>query len=177
MKHGFIAFAVLASSVGVSAVHASAGSINYSGEVQQATCDVAVNNHNVFGNNVTLPKASSSSLSKVGETTGTTPISITLLRCNRGAMPVVFFEAGSGVDALTQNVLNASGTATGVQLQLLDTANVPIRVGDMSQLAARGVGTVGSGNVTSQYSVRYIATGVSTVGTVRGSVTFSLKYE
>lgn len=176
MNRTYIALAALTSVFVMSAAHASDGTINFSGQLTAQTCTTTVNNTSNVGT-VTLPTFSISTLATAGATAGATNFNINLSGC-QGTIKTAaaIFEAGSGVDPTTQNVIN-TGTATGVQLQLLDSAGKVIKAGDTSQTANTARTTVTGDTTSLPYAVQYIASTATAAGTVLGSVTYSINYQ
>lgn len=177
MNRSILAFAALASTVIMPAVYAADGTINFNGELTSQTCTTTING----GTNVAsvkLPTLSTGSLKTPGAIAGATNFTIELSACTGTiATAAAFFETGGGVDGVTKNVRNASGTATGVQFQLIDSKGAVIKAGDTSQVANTARTTVTSGTAVLPYAVQYVATAESTAGTVIGSVTYSINYQ
>lgn len=198
MKRTYIALAALVSLSVMSAAQASDGTINFGGKLFNQTCTISVNGGTSMGT-VTLPTLLVSAFGVAGATGGSTVFNIGLSGCGGGSSSGVlsdsalngtasnpksissasaYFENGPSIDPISHNVLNANGSATGVQLQLTDFAGKVIRPGDISQLTVQGVG-IGAGGSTSgtmRYKIQYIATAAATVGSVVGSVTYSVAY-
>ncbi|MFC6299257.1 type 1 fimbrial protein [Pseudomonas sp. CCM 7893] len=156
---------------------ASDGTINFTGQLLAATCAVTVNGA-ASPATVTLPSITAGSLSATGKVAGQTNFNIKLTGCTGTATTATaFFEAGGGVDPVSGNLKN-TGTATNVQLQLVDgTSNLAIKAGDVAQVTTNSRGTIASNAATLPYAVQYYATGLATAGTVLGTVTYSLNYQ
>ncbi|MGE8143988.1 fimbrial protein [Pseudomonas frederiksbergensis] len=187
MNRTLLAFAALTSSLAMSVAQANDGTINFTGELTAQTCTSTVNG-SATTQTVALPRLSTASLATTGQTAGATNFTIELSRCTATiATAAAFFEAGPGVDSTTKNVKNATGTARNVQFQLLDSAGTVIKAGDTSQTGAGGTartpmvvttGASPTGSATLPYAVQYVATGgAATVGTVVGSVVYSINYQ
>lgn len=167
-------------SLGAPLVHASEGTVNFSGALLSKSCSSTVNGA-IGIPTVELPRLSVEALSAKGETAGRTGIEIGWT-CPANAIlgsVLVYFEGGSSIDVQTKNILNVGGTATGVQLQLLDVESKKIEIGSLSQtVAKRSLETRGTGVfLTQQYFVQYYASAKVTPGTVVGSVTYSMSYQ
>lgn len=162
------------------AMAASDGTINFTGEVKDATCTVTVNGVvSPAVSAVKLPTVSVSNLATVNATAGRTGFNIELSNCSANAKTAsAFFEPGNSVDSVSGLLKNVSGKATKVNLQLLDGGGAPIKAGDTSQTLAAGTAITAAGITTLPYSVQYIATGTGiTPGTVISSVTYSINYQ
>jgi major type 1 subunit fimbrin (pilin) len=160
---------------------ASDGTINFNGELVAQTCTVAVNGVvSPAISTVTLPTISNSLLTTAGQVAGQTGFSIELSKCSGSAKTAAaFFESGASVDPVTGNLNNLSGTATEVQLQLVDASNgSKIKAGDTMQSTATSRLTLDeSGAAFMPYAVQYFASGTTTPGTVVSSVTYSVNYQ
>jgi major type 1 subunit fimbrin (pilin) len=164
---------------------ASDGTVNFSGTLLNTTCTISVNNGTNVGT-VTLPTLAAATLGAAGATAGRTLFTIGLSGCGSKtsimdnapiSSATAYFENGPGVDPVTSNILNASGSATGVQLQLTNYGGAVIKPGDSTQLGVIGV-KIASGGTSGvmRYQVQYIATTATTAGSVAGSVTYSIVY-
>lgn len=173
-------FAVLLAAAATQSAFASDGTINFNGELVASTCTVNVNGTvGPTAATVTLPKVSAAQLKTAGAVAGQTGFNVTLSACTgTSTKAAAFFEAGAGVDPLTQN-LKVSGGATNVQLQLVDATNGNvIKAGDFSQATlTTKVTKNATGNTILPYAVQYISTGVATAGLVNSTVTYSITYE
>lgn len=161
---------------------AADGTITFNGLINSETCVVKVNGS---GNNanVVLPTVAAKTLGKVGDTTGLTQFTMELTDCGEVSKKAyAFFEAGSTVDPRSGNLKNATGTAKGVQLQLVDVSNTQkenaIKVGQESQrTATTQIATAAKeGTATLPYGVQYFAEGAITAGTVISNVTYTIAY-
>jgi major type 1 subunit fimbrin (pilin) len=186
MNRNYLAFAALTSTLVMSAAaQASDGTINFTGALTAQTCTVAVNGTGTNGvGNVQLPTFSTSSLAAAGATAGATSFTINLTNCGAATITTAaaIFEGGAGVDSTTHNITNVSaGGATGVQLQLLDSAGKVIMAGDTGQTASSArttmTGTGTAATAVLPYAVQYVATAATTAGAVSGSVTYSINYQ
>lgn len=171
--------AVMIASFGVAAIApqsalASDGTITINGQINAATCTVAVTG--TSGSTVTLPTVATSVLGAAGNTAGQTAFSIGLTGCSSGVTKAAtFFEAGPNVNAAGR--LNNSGVATNVNVQLVNSdGTTPIVIGTAAPSTGVGSFAVTSGAATLNYFARYYATGAAGAGTVATSVTFSMVY-
>ena len=112
---------------------------------------------------------------------GQTGFNIELSKCSAAIKTAAaFFESGGGVDPASGNVKNISGSATKVQLQLVDATNGnAIKAGNTSQVTSTSRVTVDPTALTAvlPYAVQYYAQSATTPGTVVGSVTYSINYQ
>lgn len=193
------ALAALSSAVIMPVAQASDGTVNFGGLLLTTTCTISVNGGTSVGT-VTLPTLSTGTLGAAGATAGRTNFTIGLSACNKSITTFLnglagnplygvnttlsnayaYFENGAGVDPVSKNILNASGTATGVQLQLVRASGLVIKAGDSTQLQVIGApisgDLVAGQTAVMNYAVQYIATAATTPGSVVGSVTYSIAY-
>lgn len=170
-----VAFALAFSS----SASAADGTITINGEITDTTCNISVNG-GAADATVVLPTVSASSLAAAGETAGATPFNIALSGCTGTALgtATTWFESGLNVDS-TSGRLNNTGTATEVQVQLLNSGMAAIMAG-----GPQGGGgqndipvDISTGDGTLNYYAQYYATAPSTAGTVVTSVEYTLVYE
>jgi major type 1 subunit fimbrin (pilin) len=156
---------------------ASDGIINFAGELTNSTCTISVNGATSTGT-VTLPTVSTNSLLANGNVAGATNYTIALSDCNF-VDPLTdvtaFYETGPTVNPVSGNLINVTGTASNVEVQLLaaDDLGNPIIIGSPTQSSATPIASA-SGNLN--YVAQYYATGATGPGTVITSVTYSLVY-
>ncbi|MBO9651179.1 MAG: type 1 fimbrial protein [Variovorax sp.] len=157
--------------------YASDGTINFTGSVIGTTCSISVNGTAAPAPaTVTLQPARDSDLNAAGKTAMPTPFDIMLTSCTDTGKVSAFFEAGPGVNP-GSGLLRNTGTATNVELMLYDAAaGAQIAAGDASQKFTTRV-QISGGQATLKYGVQYFATGVATVGSVAGTVTYHIVYE
>ncbi|GGP25095.1 fimbrial protein [Silvimonas amylolytica] len=165
--------------MGVAAVGAQAaggGKITINGEIVDATCTVT-GEGGAADFAVNLPKVSKADLAAKDDVAGATPFTLTLTNCPTGKMVYPFFQFGSNTLA-NGHLKNATGTATNVDVQLLDTAGTAIDVSKTSGAqGATPMATDATGAVNLVYGARYIATGAATSGTVVTDVTYTMTYQ
>jgi major type 1 subunit fimbrin (pilin) len=161
--------------------YAADGTITITGTVSDTTCSI---NGGTAGadasKTIILPTVTASSLGALGQTAGTSQPSdlrFTLSGCSSGTKAIASFENGPQVDQSSGNLIN-SGTATNVEVQLLNAQMAPINITTNSnnQLATDGAAITG-GTADLKYYARYYATGQATAGTVTTSVQFSMQYQ
>ena len=149
------------------------GTITFNGAITSKTCTVKLNGGASGTGTVTLPTVSTSAFGAVGATAGQTPFSINLSGCSAGTTSAAtYFEAGPTVNAAGR--LISSGTATGVDLQLVNSDNSTITAGAAAPTTGPGLATLASGAATLSYYVRYYQNSAAAPGA--GSVTSTVNY-
>lgn len=179
MKVQALTLAALFCATGAQFATAADGTINFAGELLSQTCTISVGGVvSPAVATVTLPTISNSLLDVAGKTEGRTGFDVTLSGCTGTATTAAaFFNSGSTVDPATGNLNNTTGTATLVQLQLIDAVNGSvIQAGNTNQTTTTSRNTLASGGVRMDYAVQYFATGAATPGTVFSSVTYNIDY-
>ncbi|MFM0065632.1 fimbrial protein [Paraburkholderia aspalathi] len=166
------------------AAQAADGTINFEGELVEQTCTINVNGTvTPAPATVTLPTVTTGVLAKSGDTTGQTGFVVGLTGCSGPATTAsTFFENGPTVDLASGNLNNTStapGSATNVQLQLVDATNgSTISAGNTNQVTNTSrIALDADGAANLPYAVQYYATGATTAGPVTSSVTYSINYE
>lgn len=159
---------------------ASTGTITFNGELTANTCDVVVDGQQADAT-VILPTVSTSQLQTATRTAGDTGFVMALSNC-AGTLETAsaFFQAGASVDAVTGRLLNTTGGATNVSLQLLDASSptqAVIKAGSQDQVTAMTYQDVTGGSATLPYIVRYYAEAPTTAGTVVSNVVYSIQYQ
>ncbi|NWC96543.1 MULTISPECIES: fimbrial protein [unclassified Pseudomonas] len=179
MKTKTLTLVALFCATGAQFANAADGAINFAGELVNQTCTVSVGGVvSPAVATVTLPTISNSLLDAAGKTEGRTGFDVTLSGCTGTATTAAaFFNSGSTVDPATGNLNNTTGTATLVQLQLIDAVTgTAIQAGNTNQTTTTTRNTLASGGVRMDYAVQYFATGEATAGTVLSSVTYNIDY-
>ncbi|WP_245253976.1 fimbrial protein [Paraburkholderia sp. LEh10] len=154
------------------------GVVTINGQLMANTCTVSGNGQGV-NFTVTLPTLSASALSAAGSTAGATGFNIALSACTPTTGNVhTFWEYGT--NTLADGNLKNNGTATNVEVQLLDY-NGSQKVLNVSKAdGAQNAQTVAisGGNASLQYAAQYASpAGGATVGTVTTTVTYSMVYQ
>jgi len=186
IKLGLSLIAICAVSTSAFAVD---GTIIFRGELVATTCTPTVSSAgaNISGDPaiVNLPKVTVSSLKTANQTAGNTAFSISLnggtaAGCvSNGIIGKPYFEPEAlRVDYTTGALKNAlPGTATNVNVQLLNNTGAVI---DLSKDASAQIFSVGELTGTSHkynYTARYLATGLTTAGTVKSTVSYTVIYK
>ena len=173
--------AALVASVGVAALAprtASAvdGTININGNINSSTCKINGAN-SPAAITVQLPTVSTTSLNAAATVAGRTPFSIALSNCGALTKATTFFEPGPTINTLDGNLKNATGTATGVEVQLLngDFSTINLSAAQTSQNSAQA--TLTGSAATLNYYAQYYATAAAGAGSVGTSVQFTMIYQ
>ncbi|SFS17317.1 major type 1 subunit fimbrin (pilin) [Dyella sp. OK004] len=154
---------------------AADGTINITGTVNASTCKIN-GGASPATINVALPTVSTTSLSAAGAVAGRTAFALNLTNCGSLTKAQTFFEPGPTIMA-DGNLKNASGTATGVEVQLLnsDFSNINLAGTSTTQASQQTTLTTGAGNLN--YYAQYFATAAAGAGTVSTSVQFTMLYQ
>lgn len=162
--------------------HAADGTITITGTVSDTTCSI---NGTATGTSadksITLPSVSAGSLSTAGNVGGTSSpsdLALTLSGCSGAATKAIArFENGPTVDQ-NNGYLNNSGTATKVQVRLLNAQMQPINITTNANNDISANSTMISGGGASlKYFAQYYSTGKATAGTVSTSVQYTMQYQ
>lgn len=176
-----VAIAALVATVGLAAgtAHADSTSLNFTGQVTGATCNIDGNGQGTNNFSVQLPALSASALSAAGSTAGSTGFTIALTNCTPATGNVRTFWQGA--NTLPDGNLVNNGTAPKVEVQLVDynsgmhTINTSQPDGSQNSYA---VALSSGGNATLKYAAQYASpAGGAGPGSVSTSVTYSLVYQ
>lgn len=152
------------------------GTITITGAVNTSTCKInGANSPAAIA--VTLPTVSTTALNAAAAVAGRTPFSIALTGCGALTKATTFFEPGPTVQT-DGNLKNATGSATGVEVQLLNGADfsaIALNSASGSQNSTQATLTGGAG--TLNYYAQYYATAAAGAGSVATSVQFSMIYQ
>lgn len=171
--------ALLASAGLTAATLASAaptsGTITINGALTADTC--VVQNGTNGDITVTLPTLAATSLASAGATAGDTPFQIKLASCPTSIPVRALFSAGSA--GIATDRLNNSGSATNVQVQLLNASSAPLAL-SQATAAAQGdvqVTTDATGAATLGYTARYYANGgAAGAGSVTSNAVYTIVF-
>ena len=119
---------------------------------------------------VTLPTVSTQALRSNAQVAGRTGFNIHLT-CQAGANVYITMAASSGTGSATGTLLS-NGTASNVQVQLLDKGYNPVTFNTSTLVGAAPTGTL-----TIPYYAQYYATGAATAGSVKATATFTMTYQ
>jgi len=167
-------------------VAGSSGTITFTGELTDTTCEVDVNGQGSDAN-VILPTISINQLTTAGDTAGRTSFNMNLSKCVVGtegghSKVSAFFLPGSTVDLSTGRLKNTTlDGAKNVGLQMLDGSGnyAIINVGNTDQrndMTYVDIDQAG-GTALLPYAVEYYADGQSSPGVVTSSVIYNLQYK
>lgn len=186
MKKSAINLSLLAalSMAVVSAQAVSTGTITFNGELTDTTCEVDINGQGSDAT-VKLPTVSVNQLTTDGDTTGRTSFNMNVSKCVIGTQGghskvSAFFQAGNTVDLGTGRLKNVGGTASNVDLQLLDASGnyAAINIGNTDQINNTSyIDIKADGTALLPYAVEYYAKAQTTPGTVTSSVVYNLQYK
>ncbi|WP_445222983.1 fimbrial protein [Citrobacter sedlakii] len=155
---------------------ASDNTITFMGEVTDETCSVSVNGSDASPV-VLLPTVTASVLN-ANQVAGETTFDIGVSGCTGSASGINISTVfvGNNISATTGN-LASNGTATDVEIQILDTSDTEIDfrnaftgTGDLS-LAANET------SATATYKAQYYTGGSATTGTVQASMQYAVSYQ
>ena len=149
------------------------GTITFTGEINNTTCNISFNGRN-SSTEITFDPISASALSKAGEVANEQPVTLSLTNCQNATENVRAMFESNETDNSTGNLKN-KGTASNVQVQLLDNSHSPIRLGDGSQSNGPSF-KIENDMATLNYFARYYATDKVDGGDVNTMVNYSLSY-
>lgn len=156
--------------------NASDGTITINGSITANTCNITGSNGGDV--TVTLPTIGTTSLATAGSTAGATPFDINLSGCPSGVKASkTYFESGPTVNQSTGNLVNstATGSATNVEVQLLNNSYAPINLATNSNSQTVNIT---NGSATMRYYAQYIAVnGAASSGSVNTNVKYSMTYQ
>lgn len=157
---------------------ASDGTITFNGNLQTTTCAVTAASASLT---VGLPTLAASTFTALKPSAGQTNFSIAVSGCPTGAGAptsfTTFFEAGPTVN-LANGYLKNTGTATGVELRLLNASNsavIDLSKPAGSQNVAAASLPAGTGAGQANFWVEYYGTS-ATAGSVTSNITYSVIY-
>ncbi|VWD43963.1 MULTISPECIES: fimbrial protein [Burkholderia] len=161
-----------------SSAHAADGTITITGEITAQTCTISGNGG---GKDFTvgLKEVSTSALATVGATAGRLPFNIVLSNCSpNSGNASVYFEPGTTVNTTTGNLKNDKGTATNVEIGLLNKDASSIKLGAAKGQQNSQTVPISNATATLDYYAQYVATGgAATSGSVNTSVMYSISYQ
>lgn len=146
-----------------------ANTLNLKGKVIGKTCDVSINGDSVSPV-VVLPIVSSTELITAGQTAGDTDFSIDIKNCQQGYIAKAWIYT---ISSQNGNVINIGGTATNVEIQILDGATS----NPISLSHATSTVTIDSNMRASiPLTARYYSTANTTAGSVIGTALYIMQY-
>jgi major type 1 subunit fimbrin (pilin) len=178
IKKALVGTIISATSLLAAVAHAApasnGGVATFNGQLISATCTITGNSQGTDFT-VKLPTISTAALS----TAGSTGFNIALTNCPAGLNKVHAFW-NLGTNTLSDGNLLNGGTATKVEVQLVDYNNGQNVINAFKADGSQNSLSVGisGGAANLQYAAQYIApTGGATAGTVTTNVTYSMIYQ
>lgn len=177
MKFALLTASLLLANVGAqaaSSVTASGGTIHFTGNLVNAACAVATESQE---QNVYLGEYRTAAFKAVGDKTALVPFQIVLNECDTTVSTSATVTFTGQVDTTNTNLFAVSSssnqtTATGVGIQILDTADKEVS----PSKATSSFGLV-DGTNTMNYTARYVSTAAAaTAGVANADVTFVVNY-
>lgn len=155
------------------------GTINITGTVIAQTCKVDGKSAGTADTKtVSLPDVLTSQLAATGDTAGDTPFSIAVTDCDSALSTVHTYFTGSNIATDGRLSNGTAGTATGVEVQLLNSDNSAIALNSADGSQNSEVVNLNSGDATLDYTARYYASSNTVgAGSVNTSVAFTMVYE
>ncbi len=151
------------------------GTVTFNGELISDTCTISSGYKDIV---VELPKVSTQTLVKSGDTAGSKGFDIKVEDCPAPITQVAaHFEAigSTGMDSTTGNLTNnftGTGSKAGqVQVRLYNSDEQQLKLGEAGAAAA-----VSGGAATMRYFGGYYATGQTTAGKVQARANYTLVY-
>ncbi|MFK8258056.1 fimbrial protein [Erwinia sp. AnSW2-5] len=174
MKKRLLANSIIAAlALSATSTIAANGTITFTGDISNTTCNISVNGRN-SSTTIVFEPISASALSKAGEVANELPVTMSLTNCQNPTEHVRALFDSTETDSITGNLKN-KGSATNVQVQLMDNSRKPIRLGDGSQVNGPSFNIVND-MATLSYFARYYATDKVDAGDVSTVVNYSLSY-
>ncbi|KAB0642390.1 fimbrial protein [Burkholderia latens] len=153
------------------------GKVTFDGELTASTCSIKAGDED---KKVLLPKVSTVTLAKKGDTAGSTSFDITAEKCSADVSKVAAHFEMTNMDPATgflKNLLtDASTAATNVVVQLVNSDGTGIRAGSTgAYFDVTGAGD--ARGVTMLYGGQYYATGATKAGKVNTFARYTLAYQ
>ncbi|SIT50578.1 Fimbrial protein [Paraburkholderia piptadeniae] len=172
-----IATAIAAGAALPTASFASDGTITFTGNITPNTCTISGNGGGPSFT-VQLPPVSVGSFTASSPVSGKTPFNIALTNCTPSTGSAsVYFEPGASVDLSTGQLKNMTGTATYVQVQLLDSNEQKVVIGAGYSPSNQTWVSIVNGSATMTYKAAYAMTGTVGAGTVNTTTMYSIVYQ
>jgi len=158
-------------------VSVNGGNVHFKGELVNAACAVSTESSN---QTVELGQYRTATFTKVGTTSAKIPFNIVLNDCDPSVAATAAVAFSGQIDGQDKTLLavtsgNNGSTATGVGIEILDSASSPLTPnGSMFSVAQN----LYQGTNTLHFSARYKATADTTEpGQANADATFVMKYE
>ncbi|MRS88792.1 fimbrial protein [Enterobacteriaceae bacterium RIT714] len=137
--------------------------VEFKGNYLEKTCELSINN-GTENETVSLPVISTNTLDHDGAEAGSQLFAITLKDCpTNKAISLYFASTSVGVDTLTSNLLNTTGSeySQNVEVRLRNSGQQQMIINDPASSQSYDVSVVG--DVTHQFIASYYAAGSSKV--------------
>lgn len=167
---------LLAAALPVVALAESSNTVTFRGQVTAQTCSVSING-NAASPVVLMPTVNANALAVQGSTAGETPFTIEVNGCSAPAVDLSIKTAFVGNNVNNAGHMLNAGTATDVQVELLDkVGGTPVRLDGVT--AVEGLLLLkGATSARHEFAVRYISEkGGAKPGTVSASAQYALDY-
>ncbi|WP_288395561.1 fimbrial protein [uncultured Acinetobacter sp.] len=172
MKKVQLGLAIIGLGLASSTVFAAPdGTVTVTGKIVDQTCTVGGTSGKYT---VVLPTVAKSSLATAATTNGDTKFTINLTACPAGNVGVYYDNTNPNTN--TAGRLNNTGSATNVNIQLLNSAKAVIDLSKDSAGQNIVTSNVTSGSASLDFYARYYATGATTAGDVSTTVTYYVVY-
>jgi major type 1 subunit fimbrin (pilin) len=169
------------------------GTITIQGKVLSSTCSVNVNDSGSTSGTVTLPDVAMSALNANGTgayAPSATPFTLALTGCPTTPAGVKvgaqFYSTNADTTTGNGTLQNSTGSAAGVEVQLLDGSNAPVTINNSASAYALTDNSnvtdqtaLSSGSATLDYTAQYYVTNLTTLaaGTVTTTVNYQINYQ
>jgi major type 1 subunit fimbrin (pilin) len=165
------------------------GTTNFQGKVLSSTCSVNAAGSGTTDGTVILPDVATSALTAVGAyAPSATSFTLALTGCPTTPAGVKvgaqFYSTNADTATGNGTLLNATGSAAGVDIQLLDGSNNPVTITTAAPLLTDNTNvtdqtSLSSGSATLDYTAEYYVTDTTTLaaGTVLTTVNYQINYQ
>jgi len=167
-----------------SAMAADNGTLSFTGEITDTTCDVAVNGGNA-DSTIALPRVSTKSLAKAGDVTGRVFVRMSLSNCSLASPATsskvhAFWQAAPEINSSGRLINTATtGAATNVEIEMLNDTLTSIDLskpdGQQNSTVATITGATGGTAELTHYA-QYHAIGAATAGLLTSKLQYVLSY-
>ena len=165
-------FASLLISTSALADTASDGTVHITGTILQNACTVKTSSIDV-----TLKDQFASVFTAAGQTQSNEAFTIDLENCDSSIYENIQTRFEGTQDPYDTSVLANTGDATGVGVQILDSANTALALNDESAWSTKSTLTTGQTEISMPFSAQFISTSDTvTAGSVDATATFYLQY-
>jgi major type 1 subunit fimbrin (pilin) len=179
MKKVLLPLAALVLSVTASNAMAANGTVKFTGEIKQSTCEVTSDTQN---KEVYLGTYPTSAFANIGDKSASKAFQISLDKCDAGDYSLRFDgnTVAGNPDLLSVSNVGGTGTAaTGVGIEITDNNNKPFAIGDGSNIKddVAKVTVDASGKATFNLQARYRSFSAVTAGLANATSPFTIEYK